>query len=243
MAKDSQIVNVGKRKLELSNLKKVLFPDDDIVKAQVIEYYLKIAPTILNHIKGRPLSLVRFPDGIYGERFFQKNRPGWAPEWIEYVALGKEKEKKDYIIATEEAALVWLANLACLEIHQMHSRKPHYDKPDYMVFDLDPPEGYKFSDVVEIAFELKSHLENFGYHTFAKTTGGKGIHVITPIEQKWDFHIVFETAQILAQPFVEAHSNLTLHIKKDARKGRVLVDIYQNTAGTVYNFSLQPAGK
>jgi len=90
LAKDSQIVQVGKRKIELSNLKKVLFPDDNIVKAQVIEYYFKIAPTILNHIKGRPLSLVRYPDGIYGEKFFQKNRPDWAPDWIEYVALGSD---------------------------------------------------------------------------------------------------------------------------------------------------------
>ncbi|MDZ4710855.1 MAG: non-homologous end-joining DNA ligase, partial [bacterium] len=230
MAKDSHIVQVGKRKLELSNLNKILYPDDGIVKAQVIEYYLKIAPTILNHIKGRPLSLVRFPNGIYGEKFYQKNRPDWAPDWIEYVALGSE-ETKDYILATEEAALVWLANLACLEIHQMHSKRPHYDKPDYMVFDLDPPEGYKFTDVVEIALNLKSHLEAFGYHTFAKTTGGKGIHVITPIEQKYDFHKVFETAQAIAQPFVEEYSNLTLHIKKDARKGRVLVDIYRIRQG------------
>lgn len=230
MAKDAHIVQVGKRKFELSNLKKVLFPEDHIVKAEVVEYYLKIAPTILNHIKGRPLSLVRYPDGIYGEKFFQKNRPDWAPEWIEYVALGSE-DKKDYIIATEEAVLVWLANLACLELHQMHSKKPHFDKPDYMVFDLDPPEGYNFQDVVEIALKLKIHLENYGYHTFAKTTGGKGIHVITPIEQKWDFHKVFETAQLIAQPFVEANSNLTLHIKKDARKGRVLVDIYRIRQG------------
>ncbi len=140
MAKDSQIALVGKRKIEISNLKKILYPEDGIIKAEIIEYYLKIAPTILNHIKGRPLSLVRFPDGIYGEKFFQKNKPGWAPEWIEFVTLGSDSPK-DYIIATEEATLVWLANLACLEIHQMHSRKPHYDKPDYMVFDLDPPEG------------------------------------------------------------------------------------------------------
>lgn len=230
MPKDSQITKVGKRKIELSNLKKVLFPDDHIIKAEVIEYYLKIAPTILNHIKGRPLSLVRFPDGIYGEMFFQKNRPKWAPDWIEYVELGTEK--KDYIIATEEASLVWLANLACLELHQMHSKKPDYDKPDYMVFDLDPPEGYKFTDVVGIALELKSHLEKFGYHVFAKTTGGKGIHVVTPIEQKWDFHKVFETSQSLATPFVEARSKqLTLHIKKEARKGRVLVDIYRIRQG------------
>lgn len=230
MAKNTQIAQVGKRKIEISNLKKVLYPDDEIIKAEVIEYYLKIAPTILNHIKGRPLSLVRFPDGIYGEKFFQKNRPDWAPEWVEYVALGSE-ETKDYIIATEEAVLVWLANLACLELHQMHSKKPHYDKPDYMVFDLDPPEGYNFQDVVQIAIDLKSHLESYGYHVFAKTTGGKGIHVITPIEQKWDFHKVFETAQLLAQPFVDEYKNLTLHIKKDARKGRVLVDIYRIRQG------------
>ncbi|MEO6694450.1 MAG: non-homologous end-joining DNA ligase [Ignavibacteria bacterium] len=230
LAKDSQIVQLGKRKFELSNLKKILFPDDDIVKAEVIEYYLKIAPSILNHVKGRPLSLVRFPDGIFGEKFFQKNKPDWAPDWIESVPLGSE-ETKDYIIATEEATLVWLANLACIEIHQMHSKKPHYDKPDYMVFDLDPPEGYNFEDVVEIALNLKSHLENYGYHTFAKTTGGKGIHVVTPIEQKWDFHTVFDTAQLITTPFVEAHSNLTLHIKKDARKGRVLVDIYRIRSG------------
>lgn len=232
MPKDSHIVKVGKRKVELSNLKKILFPDDGIIKAEVIEYYLKIAPTILNHIKGRPLSLVRFPDGIYGEKFFQKNRPDWAPDWIEYVALGKDKEKKDYIIATEEASLVWLANLACLELHQMHSKKPNYDKPDYMVFDLDPPEGFKFEIVVSIAVELKHHLENYGYHPFAKTTGGKGIHVVVPIEQKWDFHKVFETAQEIAKPFVDERSKeLTLHIKKDARKGRVLVDIYRIRQG------------
>lgn len=230
MPKDSQVAQVGKRKIELSNLGKALYPEDNIIKAEIIEYYLKIAPTILNHIKGRPLSLVRYPSGIHGEKFFQKNRPDWAPEWIEYVTLGGEA--KDYIIATEEASLVWLANLACLELHQMHSKKPEYDKPDYMVFDLDPPEGFKFENIVDIALQLKPHLENFGYHPFVKTTGGKGVHVVVPIEQKWDFHKVFETAQIIANPFVEARSKeLTLHIKKEARKGRVLVDIYRIRQG------------
>src|ERR1043165_6583183 len=101
-SRTSQIAQVGKRKLELSNLEKVLFPEDHIVKAQLIEYYLKIAPTILAHIKGRPLSVVRYPDGIGGESFFQKNRPGWAPEWIEYVTLGEEK--KNYVLESEEAS-------------------------------------------------------------------------------------------------------------------------------------------
>ncbi|HEX9652501.1 MAG TPA: non-homologous end-joining DNA ligase, partial [bacterium] len=230
MPRTAQNVQIGKRKIELSNLEKVLFPDDHFLKAELIQYYLKIAPTILAHIKGRPLSLVRYPDGIYGEKFYQKNRPEWAPEWIEYVTLGEEA--KDYILATEEASLVWLANLACIELHQMHSRKPHFDRPDYFVFDLDPPEGYPFSDVVEIALALREHIASFGYHPFVKTTGGKGLHVLAPIEPKWDFHMAFEAAQAIAKPFVEAHAKeTTLHIKKDARKGKVLVDIYRNRGG------------
>src|SRR5438046_6360767 len=148
-SRTAQIAQVGKRKIELSNLTKVLFPDDHIVKAQLIEYYLKIAPTILAHVKGRPLSLVRYPDGIGGESFFQKNRPDWAPAWLEHVTLGEEK--KDYVIATEEASLVWLANLACIEFHQMHSRAAHFDKTDYIAYDFDPPEDFKFPQVAELA--------------------------------------------------------------------------------------------
>ena len=180
MARTSEFVKVGKRKLELSNLTKVLFPDDGIVKAEIVEYYLKIAPTLLAYIKGRPLTLVRFPDGIYGETFYQKTRPDWAPDWIDSINLGDEK--KDYIMASEQAALVWLANLACLELHQIHAHKPEFGKPDYIVYDLDPPENYPFEKVVELAFDLKDHIENYGYHTFAKTTGGKGIHIVTPIQ-------------------------------------------------------------
>ncbi len=228
--KNTHWVQVGKRELELSNLDKILFPDDGIVKAQVIEYYLKIAPTLLNYVKGRALTLIRFPDGITGESFYQKNRPDWAPSWIEFVTLGKEK--KDYILATEPALLVWLANLASLEIHQLHSRKPDFDQPDYMVFDLDPPEGYSFPKLIPIAKELKTVIERYGYTPFVKTTGGKGLHICCPIEAKWDFHTVFEAAQDIAKPFVDANADsVTLQIKKDARKGRVLVDIFRIRSG------------
>jgi bifunctional non-homologous end joining protein LigD len=227
MARTTQKVQVGKRQIELSNLTKVLFPDDHIVKAQVIEYYFRIAPTILAHVKGRPLSLVRYPDGIDGESFFQKNRPAWAPEWIEHVALGEEKV--DYVIATEEASLAWLANLACIEMHQMHCRAPHFDRPDYITYDFDPPETVRFAQVVELALDFKEHLESFGYHPFVKTTGRKGLHVLTPIEPKWDFHEAFEAAKAVAHPFVDEHlSSLTLHIKKEWRQGKVLLDIYRN---------------
>ncbi len=230
MAKKAQWTQVGKRKLEVSNLNKILFPEDQVTKAEIIQYYLTIAPTLLTHIKGRALTLIRFPDGIHGESFYQKNRPEWAPDWLEFVKLGKEK--KDYIIATEPASLVWLANLASLELHQLHSRKPQFDKPDYMVFDLDPPEGSDFKKVVEIALDLREYLENYGYTPFVKTTGGKGVHVCVPIEPKWDFSTVFETAQSIAKPYVESKpKELTLHIKKEARKGRMLMDIYRIRQG------------
>ena len=226
-SRTSQIAQVGKRKVELSNLQKVLYPDDQIVKAQLIEYYFKLAPTILAHLKGRPLSMVRYPDGIGGESFFQKDRPKGTPEWVESVVLGNEK--KDYVIATEAASLVWLANLACIELHQMHSRGPHFDKPDYIVYDLDPPETFAFPQVAELAAEFKEHLEGYGYHAFVKTTGRKGLHIVTPIEPTWEFHEAFEAAKAVAQPFVEAHaSSMTLQIKKEHRGGKVLLDIYRN---------------
>ena len=148
-SRSSQIAQVGKRRIELSNLTKLLFPEDGIAKAHLIEYYLKIGPTILAHAKGRPLSVVRFPDGIGRESFFQKNTPNWAPDWIEHVVLGESE--KNYVIATEEASLAWLANLACIELHQMHSRAPNFDKPDYIVYDLDPPENFSFPQVAELA--------------------------------------------------------------------------------------------
>jgi len=223
----SQVVQVGRRQVELSNLSKVLYPEDQISKAQVIEYYIQAAPTILAHLKGRPLSLLRYPEGIAGEAFFQKNRPDWAPEWIAHVPLGEEKT--DYVIATEPASLVWLANLAGLELHQMHSRQPHFDKPDYIVFDLDPPERFPFPDLVGLALEFKEQLEEFGYHPFVKTTGRKGLHILTPIEPKWAFQAVFDAAKEVASPFVDSHSSaFTLQIKKEHRKGKVLLDIYRN---------------
>jgi bifunctional non-homologous end joining protein LigD len=229
MARTTQMTQVGKQKIEISNLDKVLWPDDGVVKAELIEYYLKIAPTILTHIKGRPLSFVRFPDGIYGESFFQKNRPDWAPPWLDHERVGGGEDKLDYVFAKDEAHMVWIANHACLEVHQIHARRPRLEHPDYVVFDLDPPEGYPFVDVVAMALELREHVEPFGYHIFVKTTGNKGVHIVAPLEPKWSFDEVFAAAKAIAQPFVRSHrDSATLHIKKDARQGKVLVDVFRN---------------
>jgi DNA ligase D-like protein (predicted ligase)/DNA ligase D-like protein (predicted polymerase)/DNA ligase D-like protein (predicted 3'-phosphoesterase) len=229
MARTSQHVKVGKRKLELSNLDKVLWPADGVIKAELIHYYLAIAPTLLAHVKGRPLSLVRYPDGIDGERFFQKNLPRWTPDWVEQVAIGDDKKRINYVVATEEAALVWLANLACIELHQMHCRAGDRDHPDYFVFDIDPPDGTAWATIADTALGLREVLEAQGYHAFVKTTGRKGLHVVAPIEPKWTFNEVFAAAKDVAEPFVRAHADTcTLKIHKEARGGKILIDIYRN---------------
>jgi DNA ligase D-like protein (predicted polymerase)/DNA ligase D-like protein (predicted ligase)/DNA ligase D-like protein (predicted 3'-phosphoesterase) len=227
MAKKTTITKVGKRTLELTNLDKILFPKSRITKAELIGYYHGIAPTILRHVKGRPLSLVRWPDGIDGESFFQKNRPDFTPDWIETVQAGSDAIR--YIACNEDACLCWLANLACIELHQMQVRQPHLDRPDIMVFDLDPPEGQPFPRVVEIGLLLKERLTRIGYHPFAKTSGKKGLHVVVPLEPKDPVHTVFEAAQEIGRAFVAAHPSLTtMQMKKQARGDKLFVDVYRN---------------
>jgi bifunctional non-homologous end joining protein LigD len=227
MAKNSQLVEIGKHKIELTNLDKVLFPDDHIIKAEVVQYYLKIAPTLLRHIKGRALSFIRYPDGIEGESFFTKNKPNYAPDWIESEKLGKEK--KDYIIATNQATLVWTANLAALEIHQGQSRQPDFDKPDYFVIDLDPPDDFPFSNIIEMAFDVKKHLESYGYIPFVKTTGRKSVHIVAPLEANYFYDDIAAATQEIGKSFVKKFpKTATLNIRKDARPDKVLIDVYRN---------------
>jgi bifunctional non-homologous end joining protein LigD len=229
MARTAQQVQIGKRKLELSNLNKVLWPEDGVTKAELIHYYLAIAPTILNHIRGRPLSLVRFPDGIHGEKFFQKNLPDWVPDWLETAEIGDAKKTINYVVATEDASLVWLANMACIELHQMHCKASHRDHPDYFVFDVDPPDGTAWDVIVDHGLMLREEIEKFGYHTFVKTTGRKGLHVVAPIEAKWTFDEVFAATETIAKPFVAAHSKTcTLKIPKGQRENKILIDIFRN---------------
>ena len=229
MARSSHQVTVGKRKLELSNLNKVLWPEDGVTKAELIHYYLSIAPTILNHIRGRPLSLVRFPDGIHGEKFFQKNLPDWVPDWIETAEIGDAKKTINYVVPTEDASLVFLANLACIELHQMHCKAANRDHPDYFVFDIDPPDGTPWDVIVEHGLMLREEIDKFGYHTFVKTTGRKGLHVVAPIEAKWTFDEVFAATETIAKPFVLAHSKTcTLKIPKGQRDNKILIDIFRN---------------
>ena len=230
MAKSFQFVQIGKQKLKLTNLTKVIYPEAQIIKAEIIEYYLNITPLLLKHIKYRPLSLIRYPDGIQAHQFFQKDRPKWAPDWIQSVLLGK-KDPKDYMYLTNEASVVWLANLACLELHIMQIKQFDTEHPDHFIFDLDPSERTPFEQVKELSLILKEYLESLNYHPFIKTSGGKGFHIFVPIETNWDHKTVFNAAQDIAKKVIKMHPGLaTLKMKKEARGDKILLDIFRNRA-------------
>jgi bifunctional non-homologous end joining protein LigD len=216
--------------LEVSNLDKVLYPADGIVKAEVIRYYLAVAPAMLRHIGGRPVALVRYPDGIVGEQFFHKNRPDWAPDWVPQARLGEEKPI-DYVIPDSGAVLAWLANLASLEIHVMNVRQPHLERPDFIAFDLDPAPESPFARTVELALALRQHLEQHGYRPFVKTSGQKGLHVVVPVHPQWDIDTCLQAARELASGFATKHRDLTLQMSKKQRVNKTLIDIYRNARG------------
>lgn len=220
-------LKVGSRTVQVSSLDKAYYPEAGIIKGEVIDYYRRVAGHILRHLKGRPVALVRFPDGIGGERFFQKNRPVWAPAWVGCARLG-EKKILEYVAPEDEATLVWLANMGALEIHAMMVRRSDLTHPDILAFDIDPAEDAPFRQTVEIALDLRRYLETCGYVPFAKTSGKKGIHVVVPIEPRWDVDTVFETSKKLANAFIEKTPGTTLELTKDQRHGKTLIDIYRN---------------
>ncbi|MDX1477246.1 MAG: non-homologous end-joining DNA ligase [Saprospiraceae bacterium] len=223
-----KLIQLGKHKIKLSNLDKVLFPDVGVIKAEVIQYYLQMAPIILRHIKHRPLTFIRYPDGVYGESFFQKNKPDWTPQWIQSVRIGTEK-KINYVVATNEATLVFLANLACIEFHQSSVQHPTLETPDHFVFDLDPPESMSFEEIKSIAVSLRDYLVNYGYHPFVKTSGKKGLHIFVPIHRKWDYPTLKQTLKQITDGFVKQHpKRTTANISKAARVDKLFLDTVRN---------------
>jgi bifunctional non-homologous end joining protein LigD len=219
-------VTVENQILKLSNLEKVLFPYSGIIKAELIQYYQKIAPIMLPHIKNRPLTLIRFPDGIDKIKFYSKNKADWTPEWINSTKL-PDNDEIDYVMANNTPSLVWLANLAAIELHSMTLRANNF-LPDEFIFDLDPPEGIDFEEIKKIAWELKTLLESYGYHPFLKTSGSKGLHIYVPITPIYTTEVVVENAKTIAKEFITTHPNTTLLVSKERRTNKILIDIYRN---------------
>lgn len=218
--------------LKLTNLDKVIYPSEGIVKAEIINYYLENSDLLLNHLKGRPLTLIRWPDGVEGKKFYSKNKPKWTPDWILSQKLPNSEDDNSYVIANNKATLGWLANLAALELHPMGSRIPALDKPDHMIFDLDPLSEKEFSQIKEVAFLLKEYLEAHDYVPFIKTSGSKGLHIYIPILANWTFKELVESLKKFCQTFIKEKAPFcTLAVHKGKRKGKVLLDIYRNYQG------------
>ena len=242
MPKEYVHTEVEGRKLKLTNLTKILYPVTQITKAQVIEYYLTVAPYLLDYIKNRPLTVIRYPDGIKAASFYSKEKPEWTPTWIANAIIAHEEKSIEYVVATEIASIVWLANLACLELHPTQFRTEHGQCPDVMIVDLDPDPTMEFSAVKEAALRLRDFFIKKDYNPFIKTSGGKGLHLHIPIQPNYPYEIVSTSIKGLAKLFIQQYPGFyTLDISKEKRKGKILIDIYRNHLSntTVAPFSLR----
>jgi bifunctional non-homologous end joining protein LigD len=181
-----QITVVEDRAVKLSNPQKVLFPAAGLTKADLIDYYRRIARVMLPHLAGRPLSFERYPEGIAAEGFMQKNASEYFPSWLRRVRLAKQDGVVDHIVAEDQAALIYLANQACITFHVWLSRIDRVDHPDRMVFDLDPSDD-DFGKVKWAAREARALLEELGLVPFLQVTGSRGLHIWVPLDRSVDF--------------------------------------------------------
>ena len=216
-------------KVEISNPGKILFPRDGITKGELADYYEHVAEWMLPHVKGRPLSLQRFPSGIGERGFFHKDAPDYFPAWVRRVEAAKHGGSVTHAIASDARTLVYLANQNTITPHVWLSRADRIDQPDRMVIDLDPAPGSDFGDVRRAARGAGELLRDVGLEPFAQVTGSKGIHVWTPIQRRADFDDVKNFADGLADLLAARHPDtLTTEFRKEKRGGRILVDVLRN---------------
>src|SRR6267142_5047198 len=215
------VMRIGRRAVMISNPEKVIFPDDGITKGEMVEYYRRIAPHMLPHLRGRPIAMERYPDGIDQPGFFQKAAASYYPDWIRTVTVRKVGGTVRHVVCNNAATLVYIANLACVTPHIWLSRAPAVDYPDQLVFDLDPS-GDSFEPVKTTAQAFKQLLDQLGVPAYLKTTGSRGLHVAVPLRPDARFEAVRAVAQQLAEVVVrQAPGERTLELRKQLRRGRV----------------------
>ncbi len=240
MARES--IQVDLHRVELSNLEKVLFPDEGITKKEFVEYYERIADTLLPHIRGRMIVLERFPNGINDGKFYQKQAPDYFPQWINRVTVAlKEGGSITQITCEDKETLIYLANQVCiLHVWPGKADKPEY--PDRLIFDLDPPDD-EFEPVRYAALILKEFLHEVGLASFAMTTGSRGLHVVVPLNREADFPTVNKFAQNMADILIRLEPDFfTNEFIKEEREGRMFVDVRRNIYGqtTVAPYAVRP---
>jgi bifunctional non-homologous end joining protein LigD len=230
MPEEAQLVVEGK-KLSVSNLNKVLYPKVGFTKGQVIDYYIRVAPVLLPHLKDRPLTMKRYPDGVEGEFFYEKNCPSHRPKWVQTAKVWSEGNNRmmNYCLANDLPTLVWAANLADLELHTSLARKKDVSRPTTMVFDLDPGPPADIVQCCQIGLWLRDLLAKMKLKSFAKTSGSKGLQVYVPLNTSVTFEQTKNISRALAQHLEGEHVDLvTSNMSKAVRKGKVFVDWSQN---------------
>jgi bifunctional non-homologous end joining protein LigD len=248
------VVQVDDRTLTLSNLDKVLYPETGFTKGEVIDYYTRIAAVLLPHVRERALTFKRYPDGVEGKFFFEKNAPSHTPDWVRRVRLPspgstKNRDTIDYAILCDLPSIVWAANLATLEMHVpmwtvTSAGKPRH--PDLMVFDLDPGPPATIVQCCEVAVLVREALAADGLEAVPKTSGSKGLQLYVPLDAKAPWEDVHAYARTLARRLENDRPDLVVwNMKKDLRTGKVLVDWSQNNAAkttvAVYSLRARPA--
>lgn len=227
-------ISLSGHRIEISNPDKLLFPADGITKAHLVDYYQRIAETMLPHIRDRPVTMHRFPDGIVEEGFFQKQISDYFPDWLDRVTVRKEGGTVTHALCNDAAALAYLANQAALELHVWTSRTRRLANPDLMVIDLDPADD-DFAPVRAAAREIGRLLEELGLAAFVQTTGSRGLHIVTPLDGKAGYKAVYDFANDLAQFLVSRRlEGATTERRKQKRGGRLLVDVGRNLHGQTF---------
>ncbi len=243
--KGSDSLVVGKTTVNITNTQKIFWPEEEITKGDVINYYQAIAGYILPYLKGRPQSLLRHPNGISKPAFFHKDAGDEAPEWVKTISLFSESANKDinYIICDNKATLAYMNNLGCIEINPWHSTIKTLDKPDYLIIDLDPSPKNTFEQVIETANVVKSVLDRAGAQSFCKTSGATGLHVYIPMQKKYTYDQVKSFAElicILTNEQLPKITSVERNLKK--RGNKIYLDHLQNRKGqTIASvYSLRP---
>ncbi len=222
------------RQLRLSNVDKVFFPEAGLTKGDLIQYYASVAPVLLPHLAGRPISMSRYPNGIDGPSFYEKRAPGHQPDWMRTTPVDSDSQGGviDFLLADSREALMWFANMGCIEVHPFHSREGTLDKPDYAIFDFDPAEGSSWEQVVAGARLLEVALVQLGLVGFPKLSGSRGLHVYVPLEPVHDFSRVRRFVGEVGNHLAAANpDDLTMAWDKPKRKGKVFIDHNRNAFG------------
>jgi bifunctional non-homologous end joining protein LigD len=230
-------IRQGRRVLRLSNLDKPFWPDEGITKGDLISYYREIAPVVLPHLRDRPFTMKRFPDGWQGKHFFQKDAPSHMPRWIPtraYRSTSRETRQKRtirYPLVNDELALLWMANMGCIDLNTWYSRVDRPERPDWVLFDLDPSPDVGFAEVVEVALLIKEVLDALDLVGFPKTSGADGMHVLVPIARRYTYAQTREFAEIVAGTLARLHHGLVTTEWARAKRRGVLIDANQNGEG------------